>query len=83
MSGMEASKYDINADMAVEYHCDRRGTAVSHDAICGAVSCGVVPEELKKECDFRLTKGLKDVVDRFEGRRGTYAERMEDYWNVK
>ena len=45
-------------------------------AIAGSIAEGFygVPEDLKKECDFRLTKGLKDVVDRFEGRRGAYAE---------
>lgn len=55
MSGMEASKYSIDADMAVEYHCDRRGTAVSYDAICGAVSavraCGAVPMGWKNEIE--------------------------------
>lgn len=51
MSGMEASKYSIDADIAVEYHCDRRGTAVSYDAICGAVSCGVVPMGWKNEVE--------------------------------
>ena len=45
-------------------------------AIAGSIAEGFygVPEDLKIECDFRLTKGLKDVVDRFEGRRGAYAE---------
>lgn len=45
-------------------------------AIAGSIAEGFygVPEVLKKECDFRLTKGLKDVVDRFERRRGAYAE---------
>ncbi|MBQ3032240.1 MAG: VWA domain-containing protein [Anaerotignum sp.] len=51
----EASKYGIDADMAVEYHCDRRGTAVSYDAICGAVSavraCGAVPMGWKNEVE--------------------------------
>ena len=48
----EARKFGVDENMAVEYHSDKRGTAVSYDAICGAVSeCrmyGAVPPTWKK-----------------------------------
>ena len=51
----EASKYGIDADMAVEYHCDRKGTDISYKAICGAVSAvraaGAVPMGWKNEIE--------------------------------
>lgn len=51
----EASKYGIDAEMAVEYHCDRKGTDISYKAICGAVSAvraaGAVPMGWKNEIE--------------------------------
>ena len=47
----EARKFGVDEEMAVEYHSDKKGTAVSYDAICGAVSnCrtyGAVPPTWK------------------------------------
>ena len=47
----EARKFGIDDDMAVEFLNDRKGTAVSYDAVCGAVSnCrayGAVPPTWK------------------------------------
>lgn len=57
----EASKYGIGADMAVEYLCDRKGTAVSYDAISEAVksvrACGCAgskwKENIENDCKSR------------------------------
>ena len=47
----EAKRFGVDEDMAVEYLSDKKGTAVSYDAICGAVSnCrmyGAVPPTWK------------------------------------
>ena len=47
----EARKFGVDEDMAVEYHSDKRGTAVSYDAVSDAViacrSCGAVPPTWK------------------------------------
>lgn len=51
----EAAKYGIDADMAVEYNCDRKGTAVSYEAVSHAVSAcrayGAVPTGWKKKIE--------------------------------
>ena len=47
----EARKFGVDEEMAVEFLNDKKGTAVSYDAICGAVSnCrtyGAVPPTWK------------------------------------
>ena len=51
----EAAKYGIDADMAVEYNCDKEGTAISYAAVCDAVSmvraCGSVGAGWKKNIE--------------------------------
>ena len=48
----EAKKYGISEDMAVEYNCDRKGTAISYGAVSDAVStcraCGTVSANWKE-----------------------------------
>ena len=48
----EARKFGIDDDMAVEYHSDKRGTAISYEAVSQAVtgcrSCGAIPPTWKK-----------------------------------
>lgn len=51
----EARKYGIAEDMAVEYNCDRKGTAVSYDAVSDALSecraCGTVHKSWKSKIE--------------------------------
>ena len=51
----EARKFGITDDMAVEYHSDRKGTAISYEAVSDAVtgcrSCGAVPPNWKKNIE--------------------------------
>ena len=51
----EARKFGVDEEMAVEFLNDKKGTAVSYDAICGAVSnCrtyGAVPPTWKANID--------------------------------
>ena len=51
----EAKKYGIPEEMAVEYNCDRKGTAVSYDAVSDALSecraCGAVPAGWKRKIE--------------------------------
>ena len=47
----EARRFGVDEDMAVEYLSDKKGTAVSYDAICGAMmacrASGTIPKDWK------------------------------------
>ena len=51
----EARKYGIGEEMAVEYNCDRKGTAISYDAVSDAVksvrACGCVGTKWKENIE--------------------------------
>jgi len=51
----EARKYGIGEEMAVEYNCDRKGTAISYDAVSEAVksvrACGCVGAKWKENIE--------------------------------
>ena len=60
----EARKFGVAEEMAVEYHSDKRGTAVSYDAICGAVSScrmyGAVPPTWKENVEIDRKNRRRD-----------------------
>lgn len=60
----EARKFGVDENMAVEYHSDKRGTAVSYGAVCDAVSacrsCGAVPPTWKKTIEEERKNRRRD-----------------------
>ena len=61
----EAGRFGIDADMAVDYHCDSRGTALNYEVLSDAITsvrCGSAPlnAEWKKKIDADYKRRKKN-----------------------